>query len=315
MTKNDSLISRIGLKLFKYSIKVNASVSGYFDNQRGSSLIDNDLSCELIVFSKDRAIQLHALLSTYFEMVQHPIHLNVLYTCSDNEHQTAYNELIRIFNSKNVSFIKEKSFRDDFINLVKNLNSSKVMFMTDDAVIVDSFDMNNVLKVNPLVGVFQLHRGHDAKYNMHSGVDEKQPPFRVSAELDKDLIYWEFNKDMFSVTYNYPLSLDGTLLNRREMLRLFRRIKYKAPNSLEAMMQVYNPVMLNRKGLCFTKSKYVNIPCNLVNAEVINISTGHFTVENLLEKWNAGFRIRYEAFYHKNYDEVLQAKFDFVSRT
>ena len=314
MSKINSLISSVRLKLFKYSIRINAYFSKSINNNRDNALIDNVLSCDVIVFSKDRALQLHALLSTYFEMVQHPIRLNVLYTCSTPDHQSSYNELINIFRTKNVCFIKEEVFRRDFIALMRRLSSTKVMFMTDDAVIVDSFDMNSVLKVNPFAGVVQLHRGYDSKYNMHSGKDEKQPSFIFSTELDKDMMFWTFNNELFSITYNYPLSLDGTLFDRMEMLKLFKRIEFKAPNSLEAMMQIYSPIMLNRNGICFTKSKYVNIPCNLVNTEVHNISTGYFTVEDLLEKWNAGFRIKYEVFYHKDYAEVLQAKFDFVLR-
>jgi hypothetical protein len=310
MNNISSIIYKVKYKIFKFSIRI----SSYFDSNNKHVLIENEFSCEIIIFSKDRAIQLHALLSTYFEMVQNPVRLNILYTCSSPRHQESYNQIIEIFADKNISFIREISFRKDLINLIKNINSRKIMFMTDDAVIVDSFDMKDVVNINPFAVVLQLHRGLDAKFNMHTGVDEIQPTFYTSNILKNDMLLWDFNPRLFSVTYNYPLSLDGTLFNRMEILSIFEHIDFKAPNSLESMMQVYSPVMLNRKGVCFSKSKYVNIPCNIVNSEIENISTGYFSTEYLLEKWRTGYRIKHEDFYLKNYREVVNAKFEFTLR-
>lgn len=302
----------LGLELRR--IEVQNLVLREVINFTSQSLNDNSLSCEVIIFSKDRAIQLHALLSTYFEMVENPVHLNILYTCSSQSHQKSYNQLVEIFAEKKISFIREKSFRMDLIDLIKKINSSKIMFMTDDAVFVDKFDMNDVLLTNPLKGIFQLHRGLDAKYNMHTGIDESLPEFYKSSELTNKHLIWNFNPGLFSVTYNYPLSLDATLFCRNEIVSLFENINFKAPNSLESMMQIYNPVILNRKGVCFSKSKYINIPCNIVNSEIENNSTGFFSTEDLLERWENGYRIRYEDLYYKDYKEVVMARFSFTKR-
>lgn len=302
----------LGLELKKLFIQV--SVLKDVLSSGNNSLIDSINSCEGIIFSKDRAFQLHGLLASYYELVKNPVSLNILYTCSTTEHEQSYSDLQLIFRGFDVKFIKENAFRQDLLLLMKKMTCAKLFFLTDDAVFIDSFDMNDILKINPKAGVLQLHRGIDAKYNMHAEQNEKQPEFLQSDELACDQIYWEYDLAAFSVTYNYPLSLDATLFDRLEMLSLFQQIEFKAPNSLESMMQVYRPVMLNRKGICFKKAKYVNIPCNLVNSEVKNITTGFYTVENLLDRWNSGYRMNYEVFYQKDYDEVVKAKFDFVQR-
>ena len=52
---------------------------------------------EGIVFSKDRALQLHALLCSYSEKVATPVPLRILYCVSTPEHQKAYDEIMEIF--------------------------------------------------------------------------------------------------------------------------------------------------------------------------------------------------------------------------
>ena len=46
-----------------------------------------------IVVSKDRALQLYSLLSTYRELVTNPAPLTVIYTASTIEHRNAYQEV------------------------------------------------------------------------------------------------------------------------------------------------------------------------------------------------------------------------------
>lgn|GEM_PF-6805731 len=70
-----------------------------------------------IVFSKDRALQLHALLSSYSEKVTSPAPLYILYHTSTPRHQKAYAELMEILPHQFL-FIKQlsaDSFRSDLL--------------------------------------------------------------------------------------------------------------------------------------------------------------------------------------------------------
>ncbi|MCK4241840.1 MAG: hypothetical protein KAX30_09480, partial [Candidatus Atribacteria bacterium] len=90
---------------------------------------------ECIVFSKDRALQLHALISSYLEKVASPVPIHILYHTSTPSHQKAYEEVVEIFPNNNISFTKQdsdNSFRNNLISLLKSVHSEKIFFLVDD---------------------------------------------------------------------------------------------------------------------------------------------------------------------------------------
>ena len=92
-------------------------------------------------------------------------------------------------------------------------------------------------------------------------------------------------------------------------------ISYKGPNSLEtALHDHYSPIFLQRKGVCFEKAKYVNIVCNVVNTEHNNRNTGLHSIDDLLKKWEEGYRIQYEDFFGKQCADAEQSSFNFINR-
>ncbi len=58
-----------------------------------------------IVFSKDRPIQLHALLESYTHYTANPAQLVVLYNVSDNNYEKGYEELQKLW--PQIQFVKE----------------------------------------------------------------------------------------------------------------------------------------------------------------------------------------------------------------
>jgi len=103
---------------------------------------------EGIVFSRDRALQLHALLCSYSEKVVSPVPLHILYHTSTPAHQRAYEEVMKIFSDK-FSFIKQSSnnsFRDNLITLLDSVLAPKVFFLVDDVLFIENFDMGDFEK-------------------------------------------------------------------------------------------------------------------------------------------------------------------------
>ena len=92
------------------------------------TIIDGKTDCEWIVFSKDRAIQLHAFISSYFEKVINPAPINILYTTSNKAHEKSYYDLIDIFNEHQVSFIKETDFKKQLISIIDKIKATKIVF-------------------------------------------------------------------------------------------------------------------------------------------------------------------------------------------
>lgn len=90
-----------------------------------------------IVFSMNRPLQLEAYLeSLYRHMPQEKIQTYIIYKV--NLFNEQYCELFRRFSDCIV--IKEQNFHDDFVNLIKHIDSKYILFGTDDVVYYDSVD-------------------------------------------------------------------------------------------------------------------------------------------------------------------------------
>lgn len=277
-------------------------------------LIDDVLSCDAVIFSKDRAIQLHALLDSYFKLVKNPIKPFVLYTYSSQDHKESYLELEKMYDGK-VSFIYETSFRTQLINLVDGLQSEKIFFMTDDGVFVDEFDMNDFIKFNPLKAVVNFARGMNCDYcYTYSSIQKIPTNLNIPQISDKQYLTWIWKDNIDSPGFSYPLSLDGALFNRVEVYNIFKNLQFKAPNTLEGIMQVYLPLFENRLGIAFHKVKYINVPINLVQTETKNINTGLMSIPFLLDKWNTNYQIDYDRYKDMDYKSIQLSPYIFKKR-
>lgn len=308
------LIRGIAKPVFRKEIQIIPAITAlYQEMMLGNG--NADTSCEAIVFSKDRAMQLHALLSSYYEQVSHPVKLTVLYTTSDERHFRSYEELKQLF--KNVHFIREQDFKRDLENLLESITSAKLFFMTDDGLFIDRFDLQDILPFNYFEVVPSVIKGMDLTYCYIQGKEQALPVFIQPADFDlpRGMKCWEWSNAGKGSDWAYPLSLDTTFYNTREIHVMIKQAAYKGPNSLEsALHELYAPVFLQRKGICYERSKYVNIVCNVVNTEHANRNTGKHSTESLLKKWEEGYRIKYEALYGKTCGEAEQSSFEFTVR-
>lgn len=269
---------------------------------------DNDLTAEILILSKDRAMQLHTLLSTYHEMVINCQKLTVLFTCSCERHSKSYDELINTF--KSVRFIKERNFKQDIIEIFKKSKSSLIAFMTDDQFFKEEFDVYEAAKYNPYKYLFTMNRGLDSTINFRG--QRKLPDFTKNPLDSTEYLYWKWNDCMESPDWSYPLSVTGEFFSRLEMLELLRMIDFKGPNSLEGLLQVFLKTFLPRYGVCAKQAVLGYVPCNVVSSESNVPNTGMHSSNELLEKWENGYRIDYKKLYHQKWDDLFNVKFEFV---
>lgn len=308
------LIRSIAKPVFRKEMQAAPAIAAVYQ-QMMSGRSSMDTSCEAIVFSKDRAMQLHALLSSYYEQVGHPVGLSVLYTTSNERHLRSYEELKQLF--RNVCFIREQDFKKDLEILLESISSSKLFFMTDDGLFIDRFDLQEILPFNYFEIVPSVIKGMDLTYCYIRDKVQALPDFiqPTGLNLPNGMKCWEWAKAEEGSDWAYPLSLDTTFYDTREIRAMIKQASYKGPNSLEsALHELYAPVFLQRKGVCYDRSKYVNIVCNVVNTEHANRNTEKHSVETLLKKWEEGYRIKYEALYGKTCGEAEQSSFEFVLR-
>lgn len=299
------------------SIDAIASVYQQVQEQNTPAWKNPTNTCSGIVFSKDRAMQLHALLSSYYFYVKNPVSLSVLYTTSNQRHDHSYEELKTVFSHENIQFRKETAFKPDLENLLADTGSDILFFMTDDGMFIDSFDMNEVTLFNPVHIIPSLIKGLDLTYCYIQNRNQQLPAFLTppQTEIPSAMKCWEWGKAESFSDWAYPLSLDVTFYNKNEIETLITHSSYSGPNSLETNLHNnYASIFLKRKGICFDKAKYVNVVCNVVNNEHKNRNTGLHSTEELLKKWEEGYRIEFEKFFGKNCTDVEQASFNFIKR-
>lgn len=267
---------------------------------------------EGMVFSKDRAMQLHALLRSYIKNVSNYAPLAILYKTTSNKSQKAYINLIDEFKSYPIVFIKENDFYYQVKSWLSSNGSDRIFFITDDAIFLDSFDMKDALFFNPLDSIFSLTKGYDITYCFTHDVKQEIPEFtKKNYRGGHDFNFWKWSSTPASPDWSYPISVDGNFYLREEMLQMVKNVSFNNPNTLEGSLQIFIDFFWNREGVCFDKARLINIPCNLVQNDYNNRYTGFFSTNELQELWDKGERINIESFIKMEPYKALYAKYSF----
>ena len=270
---------------------------------------------ECIAFSKDRALQLHALISSYLEKVASPVPVYILYQTSTPSHQKAYDEVIEIFSKNNIYFrkqVSENSFRDDLILLLQSVQSEKMFFLVDDAIFIEDFDIKDFVKFDTDKFVPTLHMGLNLNTCYTLQKHQQLPELMPDIIKDEDKITWQWDQGVYD--WSYPLSLDGHFFSTQEIKTIISLIDFSAPNTLEDQLQRFRRFFLFRKGIAFKKSRILNIPCNKVQEENKNIH-GNRHQDFLLEQWQKGYQMDYRQLYGFNNTSAHQEiSFGFIRR-
>ena len=264
-----------------------------------------------IVFSKDRALQLHALLESWSNCVRGSAELVVLWTASDPAHETSYRELSALWEGR-VRFRHETSFREDLLDEIESSRASHLFFMTDDALVLRPFDLSSCLLPDPGRAVFSLTHGRGLDWCFVARKTQGIPPL---SDAGTGRLSWIWKDGDQGTDWSCPLSLDGKFFSRREALLLVSRLPFRNPNTLEMSLQVFSTLFARRTGVCFESPALVNVPCNTVQTECVNPDTGLHGVRDLLFRWQAGERIRWEAFLGLSPREAETKIFSFMTRS
>ena len=267
-----------------------------------------------ILFSMDRPIQLYATLESYFKYVKNPAPLHVMYAMTDEKYNAAYNDVIKEFSNKNVTFIHETKFRDDLITLISSLKEDNLFFLVDDDTFVKEYDMNELNKFNPMKEIVSLRMApyYTRSYTMN--VEQKPPKNLKESNEHKGMLEWNWNDETSGNEWAYPMAVETHLFDRREILAMTKASSFKAPNTYEGVLAQFFTAVKNRKGLCYNQQYIFNNPCNKVQNENDNIA-GDITPEFLLEKWNAGLKIDISKFHHlKTSAPHEEYSFTFIKR-
>jgi len=241
---------------------------------------------DFMVFSKNRALQLYALLESiekYFN--NDDVNISILYKY-DEEHLDSLNELKHMFPA--FIFIEETDFKEHIADFL-SAGSSLSAFLTDDIIFKDMVDVKQISEIinnNPDVLTFSLRLGLHIKdcYALNS-----PQPVPVGNVYPPNLFVWEWK--LSKMDWEYPLSVDGHIFRREQACEWFTNLEYTHPNSFEEVMQVRRDLPgIPPLAVSFVTSRLVNLPINRVQDTHTN-RCGEVDSNFLLGKWNDGKKI------------------------
>lgn len=234
----------------------------------------------IVVFSKDRAMQLDLFLRSFGKMVKdyHLYDIKVLYTYTNDRFKQGYDKLIKK-NYRHASYTKEVNFKSTLLSLVNPLNPHTVFFV-DDNVFKNPFDFYDeqmyVFNRDESILCRSLRLHKTLNYCYPAKVVMIPPIF-----LEDNVFEWRGQLG----DYGYPLSVDGHIYRTKDIMPYLLNLKYNNPNSLEGEMA--HSHVQSSKMVCYDKSIIVNNPLNRVQT-VNDNKHGDITAEFLNNKFLEG---------------------------
>jgi len=230
----------------------------------------------VIIFSKDRAAQLDALLRSIREQVEgweKRSLWTVVFTTSAPEFARGY-EIVRAeHRSVALEFIDERSRSGGFKSIVVETMQRQhhangapwCMFLVDDMIFKTLWSLDGGkpmrrLKADPRVLCLSLRmcRRYDYCYPERRSV---KPPFMA--------LFGRWNWCKERGDWGYPMSVDGHIFRYDDIFPLVQRIEFKRPNTFEIELS-RNCIKTRPLMTCYAESVVVNVPVNRVQNEYKN---------------------------------------------
>ncbi|MBN1914455.1 MAG: glycosyltransferase family 2 protein [Parachlamydiales bacterium] len=265
---------------------------------------------DVILFSFDSPLQLHALLESinYFMTGIHQI--SVLYRSSDIRHEQSYDKIKKLF--PRVQFIKQSELpHTDFKPLLMQIifgstqkYSQYLLFATDELIIKDFVDLNKCIAAmeNTKSSFFSLSLGKHIAYTRHFPV--AKPSFLSIAQK---IIGWQLNKGEKEWADNYNAHL--TVYRKKDIFPYLQKIAFTSPKDLLhkwnmlAHQTISKYHQRRRTGLCFIYSKAISLPYS------------QYSSDELFQKYEQGSRIYIDPLFQiKNNSFLVDTSLPFIER-
>ena len=257
-----------------------------------------------IVFSMDRALQLDALLGSYRDNTINSPKLRVIYRATSERHQRSYEAMFELYSDVVSEWLRQDSrdlFRSMVIQTLRGCSSSRVFFLVDDDLFIEKTDINRIAEYATSFAVPSLRMGKNLNRSYTVQRNQPKPILLTCDDLGGSssvlLHSWCWGNGILD--WGYPLSLDGNIFLRDEILSMALAVSFDSPNTFENALQIFTPTYRWRAGVCYKKSRLLNIPYNRVQSDYDNIH-GDVHQDDMLEMWERGRRINRSLYYGVN---------------
>ena len=214
----------------------------------------------LIIFSKDRTLQLKSLLLSIKQNYDIP-EKDIFIIYKNTIPEISFDSLKKEFQA---TFMEQRNFLQDIKEIVYNSNSEYIQFMVDDLIIPRTINLDqveNFLDEHNDIDSFCFRMGQNIKCGI-------QPEFEF---YDNNILAWETSKQ-WGKHWNYAWDLSSSLYRKRivtEYLKKCRHNKETFPNPFEDHFYTCMPStaprpliinIINGIRFCFRK-KSMKIAC------------------------------------------------------
>jgi len=245
----------------------------------------------LIIWSKDRAPQLHLLLESIERFAPDTFRPSILYAFSHEKYQAGYEILKGQFPDVGFFLEGDKHRLGNWTKECIKWNYEQVAFSTDDTVLFSHILPFNEWKhlISDDIVSFSLRYGFNTiVQNYHTG--ELQPPIQMYDKDGQGAISWFFSHYHPLHNYGYPFGLDMHIYRRELLLILLKNEEFKTTNELETLL--FNKKSQSPQRLrSFATSKAVNIPVNNLSGITLSGKDFDCPMDYLNDEYLLGKRI------------------------
>ncbi|MBY0110257.1 MAG: hypothetical protein K2X90_04050 [Candidatus Babeliaceae bacterium] len=244
-------------------------------------------SLNLVVYSKNRAHQVHRFLESFILNTTGCRKISVIYKADTKEHEKGYAIVRHDF--PQVNFIKQSKssdFKKLTINAIDFDGEDYIVFAVDDIIVTRKIDFDEIVK---LLETFQstgfyLRLGEHINECYSENRVTGTPPLK---EITSGILCWKFKDGKGD--WNYPHSLDMTVYKKSDLFKVFYMLPFTNPNMLEGNWAAIAPKY--ETGLCYKNAPIVNCPLNRVQNTWNNRHSNECTPEELLEVFLTGYKM------------------------
>lgn len=274
---------------------------------------------DLVIFSFDRPLQLYALLESVENHLCNIGTVEVIYRYSSDQFKQGYAEVQKKFGQARFvaqsSVLPYQDFKRLTMEAIDRGTSKYILFAVDDIIVTDSVDLSScidAIEKHNAYG-FYLRLGKNITYSYINEQILKQPKLE---HIEHGVYAWRFADGVHE--WGWPNSLDMVIYRKKEVISMFEQLSVeqsKTPNLLEGFWD-YRFKFPKKTGLCFEKSKIVNVPVNLVQEIWQTRHMNSYSTKELLELFKQGKKIdisKLVAYSNKSVHEEIP--FTFMERS
>jgi hypothetical protein len=280
----------------RLTIGLKSKVNKYFQH---SHRVDELL---ILIFSKDRPLQLDLLLRTLDQNVKGKLNIQVLFNASTDNYAKAYMQVFEENNSLNLLAFQETGFRSDMIKILKKSNCKSVMFLVDDIAFIRPIDVDLLVSLSGKGYVVSTRLGKNITHaQTQNNALITQPHFGFMKYNGEDFLSWYWYKYKSS-HWSLPTALDGNVFQLSSLIPIVESGKFNAPNSLEKALGEYRFVFKFSKALCYEQPRIVNFPLNSVKTEDFDFPHMGLDTDEMLLIYENGGRLDVTSFPHNEHN-------------